>query len=68
MEPLALSNWALAAGLAAPHALYAYIWFLPHRWRAAFGKRAVESFETTAWVLKGARDGPGDGGPPWRGP
>lgn len=55
MDAQAASNWGVVAALAAPHALYAYIWFFSHQWRGAFKKRSVEAFETTAWALKGAR-------------
>lgn len=48
------SNYLVCACLAAPHILYAYIWFFPQQWMAAFKKRSVEAFETLAWVLKGA--------------
>ena len=47
-------NYIVCAALAAPHLLYAFIWFLPHRWMAIFKKRSVEAFETVAWLLKGA--------------
>ncbi len=52
---LAASNWIAVAALAAPHLLYAVLWFLPHRWLALFKERAVETFEATAGSLKGAR-------------
>ena len=47
------SNYTVCACLAAPHLLYAYIWFFPQHWRAAFKQRSVEAFETVAWLLKG---------------
>ena len=55
MAPTALdaSNYTVCACLAAPHLLYAYIWFFPQHWRAAFKQRSVEAFETVAWLLKG---------------
>lgn len=52
MDALEASNWAAAGALAAPHLLYAYIWFLPKQWQAIFKKRSVETFETVAWLLK----------------
>ena len=48
------SNTLVCLGLALPHFLYAYIWFFPQQWMAAFKKRSVEVFETLAWALKGA--------------
>lgn len=57
------SNWLVCAALAAPHALYAFIWFFPRTWQAAFKKRSVEAFETVAWLLKSARGG--RRGQPW---
>ena len=54
LSPLDASNYLVCAGLAAPHFLYAYIWFFPQQWMAAFMKRSVEAFETMAWLLKGA--------------
>ena len=50
---LELSSWATLAALAAPHLLYAFIWFYPHAWQHWFGKRACEWFERIAWALKG---------------
>ena len=52
MDPLQASNLAVVGCLAAPHLLYAYIWFLPRQWQAIFKKRSVEAFETLAWLLK----------------
>lgn len=52
MDALEASNWGVAGALAAPHLLYAYIWFLPKQWQAIFKKRSVETFETVAWLLK----------------
>lgn len=46
-------EWALALALAAPHALYAFIWFFPETWQGRFGKRSVLVFDSCAWVLKG---------------
>lgn len=64
--PLSLeqSNWAVCAALAAPHLLYAYIWFFPRQWQAIFKKRSVEAFETLAWLLKSERGGPHHGWSP----
>ena len=53
MGSLALS-WFVALAIATPHVLYAYIWFFPDKWRAAFKSRSVEVFHNTAWALKGA--------------
>ena len=53
MASLALS-WFVALAIATPHVLYAYIWFFPDRWRAAFKSRSVEVFHNAAWALKGA--------------
>ncbi|KAI7841557.1 hypothetical protein COHA_004728 [Chlorella ohadii] len=52
MDALEASNWTVAGCLAAPHLLYAYIWFFPRSWQAIFKKRSVEAFETVAWLLK----------------
>eukprot|EP00887_Chlorella_sp_A99_P005383 scaffold1.g5383.t1 len=54
-EQLALSNWAVLAALAAPHLLYAYIWFYSKQWHAAFKSYACEVFEWVAWALKGVQ-------------
>ena len=48
------TEWSLALALAAPHVLYAFIWFFPSVWRRRFGERSVAVFDGTAWVLKGA--------------
>lgn len=56
MDRLEQSNYAVCSALAAPHLLYAFIWFFPRRWMAWFGKRSVKVFETVAWLLKGERD------------
>lgn len=55
MDALEASNWTVAGGLAAPHLLYAFIWFFPRSWQAIFKKRSVEAFETVAWLLKSER-------------
>lgn len=47
------SDWATVGILATPHLLYAFIWYMPHLWMKAFGKKSVEYFETIAWILKG---------------
>ena len=52
MLSLEESNWLVCGALAAPHLLYAFIWFFPRTWQAAFKKRSVEAFETVAWLLK----------------
>ncbi|KAL4430840.1 hypothetical protein ABPG75_006096 [Micractinium tetrahymenae] len=52
MDRLEMSNYTVCAALAAPHLLYAYIWFLPRRWMALFGKNSCKMFETVAWLLK----------------
>ncbi|KAI8466259.1 MAG: hypothetical protein J3K34DRAFT_67752 [Monoraphidium minutum] len=36
--------WAVAVALAAPHFLYAFIWFKPHLWQRAFGGKSVDIF------------------------
>jgi hypothetical protein len=36
--------WCVATALAAPHFLYAFIWFRPHVWRGWFGAKAVDAF------------------------
>lgn len=56
------SNWLVCAALAAPHALYAFIWFFPRTWQAVFKKRSVEAFETVAWLLKSESRGRVEGG------
>lgn len=48
------TEWTLALALAAPHVLYAFIWFFPSVWRRRFGERSVAVFDGAAWVLKGA--------------
>lgn len=53
MDRLEFSNYTVCAALAAPHLLYAYIWFFPRRWMALFGKNSCKTFETVAWLLKG---------------
>ena len=49
----ALSDWLLFATLAAPHALYAYVWLFPSSWRAIFRRSPVNVFATCASLLKG---------------
>ena len=50
---LTLGNWMTVAALAAPHLLYAFIWFFPQKWMKAFDKSSVMVFENFAWMLKG---------------
>lgn len=45
--------WGLAAALAAPHFLYAFIWFRPHAWQRAFGRRSVDVFAACGAIGKG---------------
>ena len=52
-ESIQLSDVAVVACLAAPHLLYAYIWYFPQQWLAAFKKQSVWVFEAVAWALKG---------------
>ncbi len=47
-------SWYVALAIAAPHVLYAYIWFFPDKWRAAFTSQSVEVFHNIAWALKRA--------------
>ncbi len=47
-------SWYVALAIAAPHVLYAYIWFFPDKWRGAFKSQSVEVFHNIAWALKGA--------------
>lgn len=49
----AMGDWLLFVTLAAPHALYAYIWFFPAHWRALFRRSPVSAFATAASLLKG---------------
>ena len=49
----ALGDWLLFAVLAAPHALYAYVWLFPGSWRAVFRRSPVNVFATFATALKG---------------
>ena len=49
----ALGDWLLFAVLAAPHALYAYVWLFPSSWRAVFRRSSVNVFATFATALKG---------------
>jgi hypothetical protein len=51
-------SWLVALAVAAPHFLYAYIWFFPHKWQAAFKGRSVDTFHHAAWALKGVVTGP----------
>lgn len=44
----------LAAAIAAPHFLYAFIWFKPHVWMRLFPKNAVETFAICGLLGKGA--------------
>ena len=46
-------SWLVALAIAVPHVLYAYIWFFPDKWRAAFKSRSVDVFHAAAWALKG---------------
>ena len=46
-------DWLLFAILAAPHALYAYVWLFPGSWRAVFRRSPVNVFATFATALKG---------------
>lgn len=55
MDSVEASNWGVVACLALPHLLYAFIWFFPQRWMAAFKKSSVVIFENVAWALKGMR-------------
>lgn len=50
----AVGDWLLFVALAAPHALYAYIWFFPGHWRAMFRRSPVSVFATVASLLKGS--------------
>jgi hypothetical protein len=43
----------LAAALAAPHFLYAFIWFKPYVWMRLFPKNAVDAFATCGLLGKG---------------
>jgi hypothetical protein len=47
-------EWLVVFCLAAPHLLYAFIWYHGGQWRRIFEKRSVLVFEIIAWVLKGA--------------
>lgn len=49
-----VTPWALAAALATPHFMYAFIWFRPQVWYSWFGKRSVDMMATAAHVCKGA--------------
>lgn len=55
MSALEASNLVVCAALAAPHLLYAFIWFRPLQWHAWFGKNGCRVFEGLAWLLKGER-------------
>ncbi len=52
----ALGDWLLFAILASPHALYAFVWLFPDRWRAVFRRSPVNSFAAVASALKGSDD------------
>ncbi len=45
--------WTLAALLASPHFLYAFIWYRPHLWRRTFGNAAVDVFALFGTLGKG---------------
>jgi len=45
-------SWGIAAALAAPHFLYAFIWFRPHVWRRWFGSKAVDVFAACGAIGK----------------
>jgi hypothetical protein len=45
----------LAAAVAAPHFLYAFIWFKPQVWMRLFPKNAVDAFATCGLLGKGTR-------------
>jgi hypothetical protein len=48
-----VSPWALVAALAAPHYLYAFIWFCPGVWLRLFGKaKAVDAFALCGLIGK----------------
>ena len=49
------SNWIVGLILAAPHILYAYLWFFPGHWKAAFAARSVDVFATVAATMKRER-------------
>ena len=49
----AVGDWLLFVTLAAPHALYAFIWLFPQHWRALFRRSPVSVFATVASLLKG---------------
>ena len=57
IDQLLIANWVVVAALAAPHLLYAYIWFYPQRWRyqlrGVFKDEAAHMFSAIAWLRKG---------------
>ncbi len=47
-----IADVTLLALLAAPHFLYAFIWFMPDAWRHMFGKKSVGAFAFVAYIGK----------------
>lgn len=47
-----ITDVTLLALVAAPHFLYAFIWFLPDAWRRMFGKKSVSAFAFVAYIGK----------------
>ena len=46
-------SWGLAAALALPHFLYAFIWFNPAAWRRWCGTKSVDAFAACGAIGKG---------------
>ncbi len=46
-------TFVTAICLAAPHVLYACVWYQPHIWRSQFKKDSVDVFAHVATALKG---------------
>jgi hypothetical protein len=60
------SAWVVAGALAAPHFLYAFIWFKPDLWqRLCCGAKAVDAFAFFGALGKGRSQCAGGWGSTW---
>jgi hypothetical protein len=51
-EILPIQPALVFTAIALPHALYAFIWFLPHVWMRRFPKNPVDAFATAGAIGK----------------